>query len=368
MSSTKTYQALGLMSGSSLDGLDVVHCSLEITNDPLTVSWKLLKGETLPFSDIWTRRLANLPDQPAISFAQTHVYFSYYTAELVNDFLSRHNIKPDFIAAHGHTMFHHPDKRFTTQIGDGGALAAATGFPVVCNFRTQDIALNGEGTPLAPAADRYLFPGYDFYLNLGGIANITANVNGKYIAFDTAPANQIFNALAQLTGEDFDQDGALAAAGKILPELAEALSTNDYYQKMYPKSLDNQWIRQQVLPLYLEYPGSLEDRICTAVHQLVDETIRSIKTILQKESFNKENYRMLVTGGGAFNIFLIKLLKEKAAMELNLEIVLPEKNIIDFKEAILMVLLGVLRLENLPNCFASVTGAKRDTVGGAVYR
>jgi len=368
MSTTKTYQALGLMSGSSLDGLDVVHCSLEITTKPVSISWKLLAGETLPFSDLWTRRLANLPGQSAMSFAQTHVYFSYYMGELVNEFIKRHQIQPDFIASHGHTIFHYPDKRFTTQIGDGGALAAATGFPVVSNFRTQDIALNGEGTPLAPAADRYLFPGYDFYLNLGGIANITANVNGKYLAFDTAPANQIFNALAQLSGTDYDEDGKLAAAGKVLPDLAEALSQNDYYQKPYPKSLDNQWIRQHVLPLYYEYPGSVEDRMCTAVHQLVDETIRSIKTILQKEVFNKESYQMFVTGGGAFNLYLIKLLKEKAAAELNLDIVLPEKDMIDFKEAILMVLLGVLRLENLPNCFASVTGAKRDTIGGAVYR
>jgi len=302
-----------------------------------------------------------------MSFAQTNVYFSYYMAELVKAFTKRHNIQPDFIASHGHTIFHYPDKRFTTQIGDGGALAAATGFPVVCNFRTQDIALNGEGTPLAPAADRYLFPGYDFYLNLGGIANITANINGKYIAFDTAPANQIFNALAQLSGADYDKGGTLAAAGSILPNLAEALSENDYYKKPYPKSLDNQWIRQQVLPLYYEYPGSIEDRMCTAIHQLVDETIRAIKTILQKEAFNKQGYQMLVTGGGAFNLFLMKILKEKAARELNIEIVIPENKIIEFKEAILMVLLGALRLEHLPNCFASVTGAKRDTVGGGVF-
>jgi len=367
MSITKTYQALGLMSGSSLDGLDVVHCSMEITREPVVISWKLLVGETLPFSDLWTRRLANLPSQSAMSFAQTNVYFSYYMAELVKDFTKRHKIQPDFIASHGHTIFHYPDKRFTTQIGDGGALAAATGFPVVCNFRTQDIALNGEGTPLAPAADRYLFPGYDFYLNLGGIANITANINGKYIAFDTAPANQIFNALAQLSGADYDKGGTLAAAGSILPNLAEALSENDYYKKPYPKSLDNQWIRQQVLPLYYEYPGSIEDRMCTAIHQLVDETIRAIKTILQKEAFNKQGYQMLVTGGGAFNLFLMKILKEKAARELNIEIVIPENKIIEFKEAILMVLLGALRLEHLPNCFASVTGAKRDTVGGGVF-
>ena len=163
MGKSTTYHALGLMSGSSLDGLDIVYAKLKISRDPVTVDWELITGETLPYSEIWTRRLSNLPQQSAISFAQTNVYFSYYMAELVNDFINKHQIKPDFIASHGHTIFHDPDRRFTTQIGDGGALAALTNCPVICNFRTNDIALNGEGTPIAPAADRYLFPEYDFW-------------------------------------------------------------------------------------------------------------------------------------------------------------------------------------------------------------
>lgn len=364
---TKKYYALGLMSGSSLDGLDIAACELTLSKNPLDISWRLVHGETMPFSDLWVRRLSNLPQQPAISFAQTNVYFGYYMADLVNRFRKKYDFRPDFIASHGHTIYHYPDKRFTCQIGDGGALAAMTGVPVVCDFRTQDVALDGEGTPIAPAADRYLFPGYDFYLNIGGIANITCHTGTKYLAFDTAPANQIFNPLAQLAGMEYDEDGRLAAAGQVVEELAATVGALDFYQKNYPKSLDNGWIRQEILPQYLQYPASLEDRICTAVHQTATHTANAVYRLIQQENFKKPVYQMLITGGGAFNRYLIDVLKEKCNERHTIQCTLPTNNIIEFKEAVLMCLMGLLRLERLPNCFASVTGARRDTVGGAVY-
>lgn len=363
----KNYRAIGLMSGSSLDGLDIVACELQIKKNPTTITWKMIKGETVPFSDIWTRRLANLPQQPAISFAQTNVYFSYYMADFVNDFCKKYDFKPDFIASHGHTIYHYPDKRFTCQIGDGGALAAMTQTPVVCDFRTQDIALNGEGTPIAPAADRYLFPGHDFYLNIGGIANITCNTGKKYIAFDTAPANQILNELAHLAGLEYDRNGELAQSGTLIPELQKQVSDIDFYKKTYPKSLDNQWIRQEILPKYLAYPGSVEDRLATATAEVVNHTVDAINHIITKEKLEKKIYTMLVTGGGTFNQFLIQQLQEKCLSHPNVKIQIPSPEIIEFKEALLMSLMGLLRLERLPNCFASVTGARRDSIGGAVY-
>jgi len=368
MANSTSYQALGLMSGSSLDGLDIAYAKLNISCNPVQVDWKLVVGETLPFSDIWVRRLSNLPQQSAISFAQTNVYFSYYMAELVNVFTTRHSIKPDFIASHGHTIFHDPDRRFTTQIGDGGALAALTKSTVISNFRTADIALNGEGTPLAPAADRYLFPDYDFYLNLGGIANITANTGHKYIAFDTAPANQVLNALAQLNNMEYDQDGQLSAAGKLLPDLYQQVVDTPFFKKPYPKSLDNNWIQKEITSLFYQYEASIEDRIHTAVHVAVDETVKAIKLVIEKEKMDKKFFKMLVTGGGTYNLFLQKLLKEQCKEQLNLELVVPEKKVVNFKEALLMVLLGALRMEGLPNCFSSVTGGQRDTIGGAIYK
>ena len=362
----KTYHSIGLMSGSSLDGLDIAFCKFKVEND-IVLNWELLKAETIPFSEMWYSRLAHLPTQSALVYAKTHVYFGHYMGELVIDFMSRNNILPDFISSHGHTVFHHPDKRMTSQIGDGGALAATTGLMVVSDFRTQDIALGGEGTPLAPAADKYLFDVYDFYLNIGGIANISCNANGKMIAFDIGGANQVFNGLAYLADQDYDKGGKIAANGAVVNELLREVNSIDYFSKKYPKSLDNQWVVQNLLKIYREYPESVENRMRTAVEQLAEQTVLSIIQIVENERLTNNKYRMLATGGGVFNSFLIQRMQELFKEKINLEIIVPKQETIEFKEAILMALLGVLRLENIPNCLASVTGARRDTIGGAVY-
>ncbi|MFK8008483.1 MAG: anhydro-N-acetylmuramic acid kinase [Saprospiraceae bacterium] len=364
--STKTYHAIGLMSGSSLDGLDIAFCKLELKGENIS-SWELLKAETIPFSEMWQSRLAHLPQQSALIYAKTHAYFGHYMGELVIDFMSRNNILPDLIASHGHTIFHHPDKRMTAQIGDGGAMAATTGLMVISDFRTQDIAIGGEGTPLAPAADKYLFDGYDFYLNIGGIANISCNVNGKMIAFDIGGANQVLNGLAYLADQEYDDGGKIAAKGEVVNTLLQEVNSIDYFSKKYPKSLDNQWVVQNLLKKYREYPESVENRMRTAVEQLAEQTVLSVLQIIEKEGLTNEKYRMLATGGGVFNSFLMQRMRELFKEKIDLEIVIPEKETIEFKEAILMALLGVLRLENIPNCLASVTGARRDTVGGAIY-
>ena len=316
----------------------------------------------------WVTRLSALPAQNALTFAKTHTYFGHYMAELVNDFLAQHAFEPDFIASHGHTVFHYPDKLMTSQIGDGAALAALTGYPVVADFRTQDIALKGEGTPIAPAADRYLFEGYDFYLNIGGIANITAVMPTKTIAYDIAPANQIFNRLAQQVGQDYDHNGQLAANGQPDPTLLSQLNQLPYFSKNYPKSLDNQRILQEILPIYLQRGGEITDLLHTACQHLGYQVSQSVRHIIQQERLNKTAYRMLVTGGGAFNLFLLESIQQHCSSSHNLTIELPDRQIIRFKEAILMGLMGVLRLNNFPNCMASVTGAQRDSIGGAVYQ
>lgn len=364
--SAKTYKVLGLMSGSSLDGLDIAFCEFNLENENIS-AWKILQAETLPFSEMWQSRLAHLPIQNALTYAQTHVYFGHYIGQLVNDFLLKYKIQPDFIASHGHTIFHFPDKRITAQIGDGGALAATTGYTVISDFRTQDIAIDGEGTPLAPIADKYLFEGYDFYLNIGGIANISCNVNGKMIAFDIGGANQVFNGLANLANMEYDEDGKLAAAGEIENELLQQINSIDYFSQKYPKSLDNQWVRNNLLKLYLGYSSSVENRLRTACEQLAEQTVLSVLQIIEDEGLAHKKYRMLPTGGGVFNSFLMERMQALFLEKIDLEIVVPQKEIVQFKEAALMALLGVLRMENIPNCLASVTGARRDTVGGAIY-
>ncbi len=371
MSNIKTYQVIGLMSGSSLDGLDIAYCSFTLSenkNALADISWKLIKAETIPFSDMWVSRLANLPTQNALAFSKTHTYFGHYMAELVNDFLQKHQVEPDFIASHGHTIFHYPEKLMTMQIGDGAALAAKTGYPVICDFRTHDIALEGEGTPIAPAADRYLFKEYDFLLNIGGIANITLNNPKGPTAFDIGPANQVFNMLAQQANQAFDKDGLLAAAGTLDQSLLHLLNQNDYFDTEPPKSLDNQWIQTEVFPVYRNHSASINDQLHTASQQLAEQTAKAIDYLILKEGLNKADYKLLATGGGALNQFLIKCMEEKVNERYSIKIEVPHLNIVLYKEAILMGLMGVLRVENIANCFSSVTGASRDTVGGAIYQ
>ncbi len=362
----KTYYAIGLMSGSSLDGLDIAYCHFEWDGEAIK-SWQLLQAETIPFSEIWQRRLSVLPQQNALTFAQTDIYFSYYMGELLNGFIQEHQInKIDFVASHGHTVFHDPSRRYSVQIGNGNALAATIGKTVVCDFRMQDVALYGEGAPLAPLADAYLFPGYDFYMNIGGIANLSANCNGKWVAFDIAPANQLFNFLATQLEMPFDKDGEIARRGKVHPEFLKDLQSFDYYQKTYPKSIGNEWISKAILPLFIASGLSIDTQMATALALLTNETLAAVDLICKKEQFTKEKMSMLLSGGGTHNTFLVEELKAKLASR-NIELIVPEKAIIDFKEAVLMALLGLLRLEKIPNSMPDVSGAKKATINGGVY-
>lgn len=361
-----TFKAIGLMSGSSLDGLDLAYCHISIEDN--AVEWQLLQAETIEYDEKWQARLKELPYQNALAFAKTHTYFGHYMAQLVNQFTKKYDLKPDFIASHGHTIYHHPDRRFTTQIGCGAALAALTRTTVINDFRTQDIAIEGEGTPLAPIADKMLFAGYDFYLNLGGIANISADIHGKFVAFDVTFCNQILNALAARIGMSYDANGAIARSGTPLQTLINEVQNISYFYKKYPKSLDNQWIVTELLPLFSTTNDvkSVANALHTACH-LVGMHIRdAILQIEKKENLPTKPLRnMFVTGGGAKNTFLTETIAHYCKPKV--EVVVPKPQIVDFKEATLMVLLGALRLLERPNCLSSVTGASRDTVGGAVY-
>ncbi len=358
------------MSGSSLDGLDMAFCEMHVsgTRAAPKISWQLLQAETIPYDETWRDQLHHLPDADALTFTKTHAKFGRHMGKLVSDFLCKHQLHPDFIASHGHTIFHYPIEKFTAQIGDGAALAAVSGYPVICDFRTQDIALGGEGTPLAPIADKFLFPGKDFYFNIGGIANISCITPTKIIAFGVGPANQILNTLAQLMDLEYDDCGNIARRGELNLELYSTINVFPYFQQGYPKSLDNRWVQKNILPVYLNYHCSVEDKLRTAVEQLAQETALALKTIIEKERLKKEHYSLFITGGGAFNDFLISRINEHCNKIATVKLEIPEKRIVQFKEALLMALMGVLRIENIPNCFGSVTGAHRDVIGGAIFQ
>jgi anhydro-N-acetylmuramic acid kinase len=355
------YSIIGLMSGSSLDGLDIALCEFEYI-DKGQIDWKIITAKTYEYSPKWQLRLEKLPEQSALIYAKTHSYFGHYMGELVNQFIEETGADPDCIASHGHTIFHYPNQMMTAQIGDGAALATKTGFPVISDFRTHDIALKGEGTPLAPTVDRYLFSEYEFLLNLGGIANVTQQTTEKRIAFDITPCNQILNALAHLLGQEYDDDGKTAASGDMIPALEKLLNTFPFYKNPYPKSLDNQFIINKFLPKVLKFEGSIADKLHTCC-KVFGQQIAISMNQLKKD---KQESKLLVTGGGAYNSFLIQCIQEQLNKSINL--ILPDSIIIEYKEALLMALLGLLRIKNQTNCFSEITGAMQDSIGGAIYQ
>ncbi len=363
----KTYQVLGLMSGSSLDGLDIALCEFQI-EAAVVKEWHLVKAETFPFTAAWQQKLRELPHLSSLELLTAHTHFGHYMGQLVNEFLEKHQLRPDFIASHGHTVFHFPNRQMTLQIGDGAALAAATGYPVVCDFRAMDIALGGQGAPLAPIADQLLLKGYDFYLNLGGIANISCNANDTFIAFDIGGANQVLNVLAQQAGFDFDPNGRLAESGNLSLDLLQKVNALPYFQQDYPKSLGNDWVQEQLIPIYLSFEAPVQDKLHTACVQLAKQLASDIQTIIRREQFSKSSYRLLATGGGAHNRFLVQCIREASQENGNFEIEVPQPEMISFKEAALIALMGTLRVENIPNCMASVTGAAHDAIGGAIHQ
>ncbi|MEL6943543.1 MAG: anhydro-N-acetylmuramic acid kinase [Bacteroidota bacterium] len=365
----RNYTVLGLMSGSSLDGLDVAYCTFQLADtEVFTIgNWKIQIAETLTYTPEWQKKLAQLIHTDARTFAQTHVHFSRYSAELVNQFLSKHAIEPDFIAAHGHTVFHFPEEHFTTQIGEGAALAALTGYPVICDFRTFDVALGGQGAPIASIADKYLLSDYDFCLNLGGIANITSNANGKYIAFDITGANQVLNELVSEIDLEYDDDGKLAAQGRVIPSILEQSNQLPFLAADYPKTLDNQWVQKKLIPLFKDTSINLKDRLRTSCEHTVQQIALSVEQIIKQEKLDQPIYRLLSTGGGGYNDFFMQLLYSKLE-QLKVKVELPDEKVIGFKEAAMIALMGVMRVENVPNCMSSVTGAIHDTINGAIYQ
>ncbi len=361
------YYAIGLMSGSSLDGLDIAYCEFVFENGQW--AFKVLLTDVVVYPDEWIQEIKSLPVSSAMSLWQSHTALGHYFAEQVNAFIARQNLqgKVDLVASHGHTIFHFPDKKMTTQIGDGSAIAAVTDLPVVCDFRSGDIADGGQGTPIVPIGDRLLFADYRFCLNIGGIANIsckTGEPNG-IVAFDICAANQVLNSLANRLGKEYDAGGDMARQGKVHPPLLQKLNELDFYKLDYPKSLDNGYSRELILPLIEGFDISVNDKLSTYTEHIAAQVAAHIKAIVAKENLSfAAKEKMLATGGGAFNTFLIERIKQLA----NIAVIVPAEELVKFKEALVIALMGVLRMRNEVNVLKSVTGAKKNSVAGAVYR
>lgn len=364
----KIYKTIGVMSGSSLDGVDLAYCRFEEEKGQWT--FDILYAETIPFPPKWEVRLSKLMEQSALTFIKTHTFFGHYLGDIINDFIQRYGLegKVDFIASHGHTTFHRPEKLFTNQIGDGAAISVKTRLPVVCDFRTCDIALHGEGAPIVPIGDIHLFGEHRFCLNLGGIANISCKVNeSKMVAYDTCPANMVLNQLANALNVEYDKDGHIAASGEVDGYLLEDLNQSSYYRKSYPKSLGRTWINEAFMPLFSRSEVSIEDMLRTTVEHIAIQIAKEIKQVYKREGIEQDSGiqdSLLATGGGALNGFLM----QRIAHHVPVKVVIPNQKVVEFKEALIMGFVGVLRMRREANCLSSVTGAKADNIGGCVYR
>lgn len=351
---SKTYcSGIGVMSGTSLDGLDLAWCSFE----KKTTGWeyRIEKACTIPYEPAFQERLANATLMSALDYAQLDVDLGALIAENINEWIG-HEGKPDFIASHGHTVFHQPAQGLTTQIGSGAVIAARTGITTVCDFRTVDVALGGQGAPLVPIGDALLFGQYDACLNLGGFCNISFQDGDKRVAFDISPCNMALNRMANLLGKPYDEDGNIARSGQLIPELIHQLDQLEYYKQSYPKSLGKEWFEQQFLPVLQDFEKnfSAADILHTLVMHISEQIVHALPTT---------GKNLLVTGGGAHNKFLIQSIQQ----QWDGEIIVPDTLTVNFKEALVFAFLGMLRLLSEKNCLASVTGAKQDNCGGAVY-
>ena len=359
-----TYHVIGLMSGSSLDGLDIAYCQFDFVNNQW--AYKILIAEVVPLPGKCMEDLKQLPSATAKTFCQVDARLGSFFGECVNSFIEKHALqdKVHFIASHGHTIFHFPDKKFTAQIGNGAALAATARLPVVCDFRTADIALGGQGTPIVPIGDKLLCTDYTFCLNIGGIANISGKSADNIVAFDICAANQVLNYLAGLLGQEYDANGETARGGNLDKELLAQLNTLEFYSRPYPKSLDNSFSREMVLPILELSDISIEDKLRTYTEHIAVQVAGHIKRIVKAEKMNADTeHKMLVTGGGAFNAFLL----ERINAQTKILVQVPGEELIKFKEAVVIALMGVLRRRNEVNVLSSVTGATKDSIGGAVY-
>ncbi|MEW2921581.1 anhydro-N-acetylmuramic acid kinase [Muricauda sp. ANG21] len=355
---TSIYKVLGLMSGTSLDGLDMAYCHIwEETN-----GWKFTIEQTkeIPYSEEMREYLKNAIYLSEEDHAQLHEDYGKWLGEQAEAFIEESNIEVDFIASHGHTSHHRPEDGVTFQLGYGQILSNISGKQVVCDFRTKDVGLGGQGAPLVPIGDRLLFHDYDFCLNLGGISNISFEKEGKRIAYDIGMANMPLNYITHKMGMDYDENGKLARSGKLDEPLLKKLNSLDYYRLPYPKSTGYEWFTSKIIPLIEASESSETDLLHTFIHHNCEQIALQVH-----KHTNQPKNKLLVTGGGALNQFFIDTLQEKLGA--NIEVVVPSKILVAYKEALVFALMGVLRLKGTTNVLSSVTGAREDSCSGEVF-
>lgn len=362
------YRAIGLMSGSSLDGLDIVFA--EIQENGGNWQYEIIRADCYSYPEEWIKKLKEATSLTALDYQLLHVGYGHYLGKQVNRFIEEHQLQYQvaLVASHGHTTFHIPASKMTAQLGDGAAIAATTQLPVVSDLRSLDIAFGGQGAPIVPIGEKLLLSDFDFFLNLGGIANISFNAD-DYIAFDVCAANRVLNMLAVDAGKEYDEGGQMAATGMTDDALLEKLNSLDFYKLSAPKSLANDFGTGTVYPAIRAASLPTKDELRTYTEHIaiqIKNAISRSKNFRPGLSPDEPNLKLLCTGGGAFNTFLVERIKDQLK-ELKIELIIPDEKLVKYKEALIMALIGVLRWREESNVLSSVTGAKRDSVGGAMW-
>ena len=348
------YRVIGIMSGTSLDGLDIAYC--EFTKDKKW-AYKIVHAETKKYDGKWKSALRIAFKKKKKELDHFDIEYGKFIGREVQRFIKQHDVHPDFIASHGHTIFHQPEKGITLQIGNGASIASACKLPVVSDFRAGDVALGGQGAPLVPVADKLLFSEYDFCLNLGGFANVSYEKKARRLAFDICPVNIVLNELAGKLGMEYDKGGKEASRGAINGKLLNRLNALAFYSASPPKSLGREWVENDFMPVLNSFDISPQDKLRT----IVEHCALQIAAVIDSSGVS-HHVSVLITGGGAYNDFLIR----QISVHCKAKIILPGDKTIQFKEAMAFAFLGVLKMRGEISILKSVTGAKRDSSGGEV--
>lgn len=348
------YNVLGVMSGTSLDGIDLVYAHFKL-QDKWT--FDILYSETIAYSNFWVDELRNLVDKSLNELKLIDDKYTKFLAQTIQDFIKERGItKLDAICSHGHTALHRPEENLTYQIGNKPIISKSLKYLVVCDFRVQDVEFGGQGAPLVPIGDKLLFSEYDFCLNLGGFANISLEFKNERIAYDICPVNIVLNHYTNLLGLAYDNEGEIALSGNINIDLLAKLNQLTFYNLSHPKSLGLEWVKSIVFPLIGGFKLEIKDVLSTFCEHIAIQ--------ISKEINKKEVASVLVTGGGVYNTYLMNRIKFHS----HNEIVIPSKKVVEFKEALIFAFLGILKLRNEMNCLKSVTGASKNHSSGVIYQ
>ncbi len=347
---------VGVMSGSSLDGVDLAYCSFSENGN-----YHIEHAKTIDYHPSTLTFLSRPFQYTTEEYIKACGHFDNVYSQIISAFIRSIDQSVDMIVSHGHTIYHDPDRGQSVQIGNGGMIASRTGIDTLCDLRIQDIALGGQGAPLAALVDRYIFQDYHLMMNLGGIANISVNTNGDTIAWDISPCNQALNHLAKRKGQPYDSEGQIAAMGKMNKALYQRLSSLSYFSKEAPKSLDNHWVQRQFISK-IGHEVTVEDASYTICQFIADSTYRDLLSVRYPKPA-----KLMITGGGAHHQFLIELIKNKLST-LDIEVVVPDALLINYKEALLMAYMGYRYLTKKNNTVCSATGASKNIIAGALYK